>query len=128
MTSRARFQALPLGLLLVALLTGCGTAGQLPSPQTTAQIAEAQATVNQADQVGAPEHAPLELRMAQQKLEAANVAVAEGKHDKARRLAAEAQVDAELAQIKALSTKSQLAVRQLKESIQALRDEIARNQ
>ncbi len=91
-------------------------------------IRDARTAVRQAEQRGARNHAPLELRSASQKLEAAEIAVKRGELDYALLLAEEAEVDAELAEITALSTKSQKAVQEIRESIKMLREEIRRYQ
>lgn len=91
-------------------------------------IARAESTIKQAEQVGAQNYAPLEIREARKKLDRANNLVKEKEYEKARRLAEQAEVDAELAEAKTLSEKAQRAVRELRESIKALREEISRNQ
>lgn len=94
----------------------------------TQQMATAEATINQAQQVGAKEYAPLEIRQARKKLQRAKERVAKKDYEKAGRLARRAEIDAELAEVKSLSEKSQNAVVQLRESIRLLKEEIKRNQ
>lgn len=83
--------------------------------------------IQQAEQVGADDYAPLELREARRKLESAREAVDEDEFEEAIRLIEQAKVDAELAHMKTLSGKSQMAVRELREGIRILREEIDRN-
>lgn len=110
-----------LGITLV--LVSC--ASTKPSMQ---ELAQTEAVINQADQVGAEEYAPLEIRESRKKLQQARELEAEEKYDKAQRLAIRAEVDAELAQAKALSEKAQNAVQQLRDSIRLLKEEIERKQ
>ena len=83
--------------------------------------------IQQAEQIGANDYAPLELREAKRKLEFAREAVEEDDYEKAIMLLEQARVDAELAQAKTLSGRSQKAVSELRESIKTLREEIDRN-
>lgn len=92
------------------------------------ELAQTEAVINQADQVGAEEYAPLEIREARKKLQQARELESEEKYEEARRMAIRAEVDAELAEAKALSEKAQKAVQQLRESIKLLKEEIERNQ
>ena len=110
-------------------LGGCSSSKDVAAVQMAdATIRDARTAVRQAEQRGARNHAPLELRSADQKLEAAQIALTRGEVDYALLLAEEAEVDAELAEITALSTKSQKAVSELRESIKMLREEIKRYQ
>lgn len=94
----------------------------------TQELAQTEAAINQADQVGAQDYAPLMIREARKKLLQAKELTADGEHEKARRMAQRAEVDAELAEATALSEKAQNAVRQLRESIRLLKEEINQNQ
>lgn len=94
----------------------------------TQQMARTEAAINQADQVGAQDFAPLELRNARKKYEQAKGLVEKKKYKKAKRLAERAEVDAALAEEKSLSEKAQNAVKQLKKSIKILKQEIQKNQ
>ncbi len=91
----------------------------------TQQLTETETMIRQADQIGAEDYAPLEIRQARQKLEQARVAYNNEDYKEAARLAEQAKVDAELAQIKTLSGKTQLAVRELRESIRLLEEELS---
>lgn len=91
----------------------------------TQQLTETETVIRQADQIGAGDYAPLEIRQARQKLEQARAAYNNEDYEEAARLAEQAKVDAELAQIKTLSGKAQLAVRELRESIKLLKEEIS---
>ncbi len=116
--------------IIVVLYLGIGLA--LTSCASTKpplqELAQTEAVINQADQVGAEEYAPLEIRQARKKLQRARELEAEEKYDEAKRIAVRAEVDAELAEAKALSEKAQNAVHQLRESIRILKEEIERKQ
>lgn len=116
------FGVVAAGAMVVFLLGGCATT----APPPTEQMAEARSAVRQAEDVGAGEYAAVEYRRAQKKLDDAQAALSRGKHDRARRLAEQSAVDAELAGVKARSAKTQNAVRELQESIRVLREEISR--
>lgn len=120
-TSRFSSGALVLALLLV----GCASSQPL-SPQLTSSLATAGETINQARSAEAARYAPLELQSAEQKLAAAQVAIAKKHNEEAARLASEATVDARLAAIISRSAKSQAVALELQKGIQTLRDEIAR--
>lgn len=107
---------------LVALLLIVGACGSTKPP--TDEIARTQAAINQAEQVGARNYAPLELREARKKLDQARQLIDQKQYERARRMADQAEVDAQLAESKTLSEKAQKAVRELKESIRILKEEI----
>lgn len=113
-----------LALCASLLFGGCATSKMPPSEE----FAETQAVIKQAEQVGAQDYAPLEIRAARKKLEQARQLSDQKEYEKARRLALRAMVDAELAEAKALSEKAQKAVRELQKSIKLLEEEIKRNQ
>lgn len=108
----------------VLLLGACRSAGPVP----TTQMAQARTSVQQAEEAGARDYAGLDYRRAQQKLEEAEAALADRRHDRARRLAEQAAVDAELAAVRARSAKTQEAVEELRESIRALEQEASRGE
>ncbi|MEQ8524301.1 DUF4398 domain-containing protein [Gracilimonas sp.] len=107
---------------LVIVLSAC--ASTKPPADKLTQV---EASIQQAEQVGAENYAPLEIREARKKLTEARELVAKEKYEKAKRTADRAMVDAELAQMKSLSEKAQKAVRELRESIRVLQEEIQNN-
>lgn len=107
---------------MVVLLFLAGACGSTKPP--TDKIARTQAAINQAEQVGARNYAPLELREARKKLDEARSLIDQKQYEKAGRLADQAEVDAQLAESKTLSEKAQKAVRELKASIRILKEEI----
>jgi len=112
-----------IGLLMAfgIFLTACGSTNP-----PTQQLTETQMVIQQAEQMGANEYAPLEIREARKKLNQAEAAVKEKEYEHAIRLLEHARVDAELAQMKSRSGKSQEAVTELRESIRTLQEEITR--
>lgn len=108
---------------IVLVIGACATTN-VPAPDTS----EAEAMIKQAEEAGAQEYAPVELRNAREKVEQAKAYVEQEKNAEALRMTQQASVDAELALIKARSAKAQEAVKQLQETIETLREEIERNQ
>lgn len=105
-------------------LLALGGCASIPPP--TEQIAIARTSVSQAQAATATQHAPVELRAAQSKLERAQVAMEREEYVEAKRLAEQAEVDAKLAFSKAETAKAQMAVAQLNEGIRVLREELQR--
>ncbi|QWF72393.1 DUF4398 domain-containing protein [Methylomonas paludis] len=112
-----------LGVSVSAVLL---TAACANNPPPTEQIAVAKAAVNNASAAGATEFAPLPLRYAQDKMEAAEHAMDKEDYHVARLLAEEAEVDALLSTATARSVKAQKAVSQLQQDNTVLRQEIDR--
>ena len=121
MKARANKKTIILSLGLLAL-TGCAPSMQPP----TSQMALAQSAVDKATAAGAYEYAPLELKMAQDKVEQAKTAMNAKDYVKAERLLEQAEIDAQLAEAKSSTTKSQKAVDSLQQGIDLLREEIQR--
>lgn len=109
-------------MMFMFVLAGC--ADKVPPP--TQQITLATQSIAQAESSGAFEFAPVELKSARDKLSQAKLAMEKEENDKARRLADEAMIDANLAEAKARSAKSQKVVEEMKESIRILRQEMDR--
>ncbi|WP_421773315.1 DUF4398 domain-containing protein [Gracilimonas sp.] len=113
----------PLLLTFLIFIIGACASTKPPSDKLT----QVEASIQQAEQVGAENYAPLEIREARKKLDKARELVSKEKYGKAKRTADRAMVDAELAQMKSLSEKAQKAVRELRESIRVLQEEIQNN-
>jgi hypothetical protein len=101
---------------VLALTTACS------SPPPKEEMAVGRASVERATGPAAAE-APMELAMARDKIARANVAMTNKDYGTARRLAAEADADAQLAEAKARATRSEQALAQVRESIRVLRDQ-----
>lgn len=110
---------LVVGLSGALLLGGCATA--TPPP---AELSRADAAVERARESMAMTHAPLDLKLAEEKLEKARVASREGEMEKARSLAVEAELDARVAEEK---SRGEVAIRdtgRMRESVTELRRQI----
>ncbi len=102
----SRWLAALLGLAAV-LAVGCSS---LKTP-ATADVAVSKAAVDNAASAGGVQYAPVEMMAARDKMVLANKAMADKDYKLARELAAQAEVDAKLAQSKANSAKAQAAAK-----------------
>jgi hypothetical protein len=110
------------GLLAGIVFTaGCATVG---APYE--QIASAELAIRRADEANAQQYAPLELRIAREKLDGARQALDDENAEEARRLSEQSLVDAQLAETKAQTAQALATTAGLRESIEALRDESVR--
>jgi hypothetical protein len=80
------------------LLASCVAA---PGEPPQAELAAAGAAIDTAERSGAAERAPAELNNARMKYQSANTAMRGAEYDRAKRLAREAEIDAQLAGAKA---------------------------
>jgi hypothetical protein len=109
-----------------AVILGLAACASNPVPDE--KIAVARASVERAEQSGAPQFAPVELAGAREKLQRAEKAVADHDAEPATMLAEQANVDAQLAEATAQEHKSHTAEMELEASLQALRQESTRVQ
>lgn len=112
---------MPIGVTALILSACAG----LPAP--TEQIAVSKVAVSNAVSAGSNEFAPLPLKLAMDKMDNAERAMTAEDYLLARRLAEQAQVDAQLAAATSRSVKAQKAASALQESNRVLRKEIDRN-
>ena len=105
----------------VVLLDGCATA-----PPPVEQMAVAEAAVQRANTASTTENAAAELGIAVNKLARARSAQAAGDNLTARRLADEAVLDAQVAELHAQTMRSTKAARETEDAARVLREEIAR--
>ena len=117
----------PAAVMAAALLIGAGGCASTPD-RPEGELATAAANIDQAQQAGAAEYSAAELAAAQDKLAKARAAAERDETVMARWLAEQAALDAELANAMTRSRKAESAVDELNETIEALRDEIERNQ
>lgn len=103
------------------LFSACAT-----TPAPTEQMAISRAAVNNATSAGGNEYAPIQLKSAMVKMDAAERAMTEKDYVHARQLAEQAQVDAQLAEATARSAKAQKAADALQEDTRILREEMQR--
>ena len=105
-------------------MAGCASTPTIPAP--TEQMAVSRAAVNNASSAGGNEFAPLQLKSAMEKMDAADRAMGEKNYVRARLLAEQAQVDAKLAEAASRSAKAQKAADALDEDNRVLRKELDR--
>ncbi|MDO8349965.1 MAG: DUF4398 domain-containing protein [Gallionella sp.] len=105
-------------------MAGCASAPSVPAP--TEQMAVSRAAVNNASSAGGNEFAPLQLKSAMEKMDAAERAMGEKNYARAKLLAEEALVDAKLAEMTARSAKAKKASDALQEDNRVLRKELDR--
>jgi chromosome segregation ATPase len=120
-TRRHRPAALSVGLIAL-VAAGCASARPLASTKVT----QAERAIDEAQQSGAVTTAPTELRTAEDKLKEAQAAMAKGDYDTAMRLADQATADADYARARATNMRVTKAVDEMKQNIQALRQELER--
>lgn len=108
-------------LAMASLIAGCASV-----PPPTEQLAVSKAALNSATSAGGNEYAPISLRSAVLKMDAAERAMTQQEYLQARQLAEQAQVDAQLAAATARAAKAQKAASELQESNRVLREEIDR--
>ena len=101
---------------------GCASHG----PLTAAKVAQAERAVEDAQQAGAAGSAPLEFRTAQDKLKAAQAAMAKGNHDRAIRSAEQAAIDGEYARALAANQRVNTMSDEMNQYIKVLRQELER--
>jgi predicted lipid-binding transport protein (Tim44 family) len=92
------------------------------------KMVKLESTISNARQAEAIVYAPLELKFAEDKYEMAQDAIADKDYDVARQLADEALMDAQFAEVKALSVKAEKDAQEMRESIETLRSELNRIQ
>lgn len=105
------------------LAGGCASSPDRPIER----LARAEQGIEAAEQSGAREYGATALDRAQTKLVRARLAADQGEHEKAERLAHEAELDAELAAAQASRSKAEEALREVQASITTLREEIERS-
>ncbi|CAN7610567.1 hypothetical protein ASF11_04525 [Acidovorax sp. Leaf76] len=108
--------------LALGALAACSS-----TPAPTEQMAVTRTTVNRvaaAPTVAA--NAPVDLQRAQEKLIQAEKSMTQGDYKNARRLAAEAEVDARVAETRADAARNATNLAQVQDSIRALQEEINR--
>jgi predicted component of type VI protein secretion system len=118
---RRSARVLALTTTLMILVTACAS-----TPPPTSQIAVAEAAVQRATTSNTSEHAPAELQIAIAKLASARDALARKEYDLARERAAEAELDAEVALVRAQAVSAVKAAQESEEAARVLREEINR--
>lgn len=106
-------------VLLLPILGACATPGNPP----TAQISQAELAVESASEAQAAEHAPLELRKAQDYMREARQLSDNEQYEEAERLAEKAIVEAQLAQAKAEAQVAAAALEEVRSNLNTLQQE-----
>jgi hypothetical protein len=109
-------------IFIVTMLTAC--AGVAPMEK----MIKLESSISNARQAEAIVYAPLELKFAEDKYKMAQDAIEDKDYDVARELADQALLDAQLAEVKALSIKAEKEAQEMRESIETLRGELNRMQ
>lgn len=112
--------------IVVAVVAAILIAGCASTPAPVEQMAVSRAAVINASSAGADELAPLQLKSAKEKMDAAERAMTEKDYVRARQLAEQAQVDAQLAAAAARSAKAKKAADAVQEDARILRQELER--
>jgi non-homologous end joining protein Ku len=105
----------------VLALAGCASETTQLDAVSAAELA-----VDRATEAKAAQHAPLELRLAQEKLERARSSMNENEHEDARRQAEQARVDARLAETKARSESASQQREEIDQTMDTLKREADR--
>jgi hypothetical protein len=111
-----------IGLAVAIILTGCAN---IPAPK--GQMSVSKTAISDAINAGSSEFAPQQLKIAQEKMNAADRAMADQDYLLAWQLAEQVQVDAQLAALSARAAKAQNTADKLQEDNHALQQEIERN-
>ena len=119
--SRSRGVATAAAALAAALIAACAS-----TPPPTAAVAVSAAAVAHASGAGAPQLAPQEMRLAREKLDRANAAMASQDYGRARSLAEEAQADALLAEARTEALRARKAADDALAANRALGEEMSR--
>lgn len=115
-------------LMSVILIGGLLALGCAAKVAPVENITGAAMAIKEAENSNAGVYAPLELRLAEEKLNAAKQAMAREDYRQAQRLADEALADAQLAEAKSRAEKSKITAEEMRESIETLKHEIERMQ
>jgi hypothetical protein len=108
---------------LALLATTAAAAAFAANPIADEKIAVAKASIDRAEQSGAPQAAPVELAAARDKLARAVKANADHDRKPAVQLADQANIDAQVAEAMALQARSRKAATEFDASMQTLRQE-----
>jgi hypothetical protein len=115
--------------LVAALILGtCGIWGCTNTKPPADMITQTEAEIDKAKDLGAQEHAPVELLDAEDKLAKAKAAVDQEQYAKAENILEEALIDAEYAAVKSQSAKAKSAAGTVDDGIESLRQETLRDE
>jgi Domain of unknown function (DUF4398) len=124
MSKLSRSWKMSSGLIVAFTLTGIAYAAD---PVADEKIAVAKASLQRAEQSGAPQSAPVDLASAKDKLSRAEKARMDGDKKSATLLAEQANIDAQVAEAAAIQQHSHQAAQEFDVTMQALRNESVRS-
>lgn len=107
------------GIALLALATACAT-----SPPDLTVLDTARNAITQAESAEAEEYAPIELRYASQRLNAARQALENDRPDDGRRLVEQAEIQAQLALSRTLAAKARAELQRKQEELEQIRADL----
>lgn len=107
-----------------AAITGCASKGVMPLKS----LSDAEMAIKLAKENSATVNAPLDIRIAEEKLQKAREAAKREDFISAERLADEATMDARVAEVKSQTKKVKQMENDLRDSIETLQNEVNRNQ
>lgn len=112
--------------LAIVCGVGLGALGCVSAPEPLEEIGRAKVALEQAERSGGTQHAELEMKLSRERLAAAERSAANQEYEPARRSAEQAEVVARLALAKARRAEAQLAAEELRQTVQAMQEEIHR--
>jgi hypothetical protein len=120
--------ALFLGLLVItAAMLGCASNERVAESAAYEQdLVRARTTIAQAEQAGASQYGSAQLALAREKLREAESSANDGESERARRLAVEAVLDAELARAITRNEQTQALVSEVRSGLDTLEGELRR--
>lgn len=119
------YQLIGVTVAAAIFMTACTSTPAILAP--TAQMALSRSAISSASSAGGSEYAPVQLKSAMDKMDSAERAMGTKDYSMARKMAEEAQVDAQLAATAARAGKAQKAADALQQSDQVLKKELDRN-
>ena len=111
------------GFLALISFMGCASPPVAPVKQNLSAVENA---ILRAEDSGAETHAPLELKLAREKLEKARKSLSNEEYDEATRLAEEAMADATLAGAMSEAAKAKKELKEEEKDLNLLQNEINR--
>lgn len=108
------------GAGVIALMAACAT-----TPADPALLENAQEAIAQAESANAAEYAPIELRYARERLEAAERALEMDQPDEVRRLAEQSEVEAQLALARTRAALARAELQREQRELEQVRSDLA---
>lgn len=123
MTGRTQIEGMIVATAALGLLAAFGCAS---TPPPTEAVSVATFQLGEAEQSGAEKAAPLDVHLAREKIEKAEIAMEQEDYTSARRLAEQAFIDARIAQAKADRERTEASVEQLRSDLATFQEETER--